>query len=249
MVQKLEFFLSCNPCSLITRVRCLIIAFPIVRQWNIIFNYHNSALAYMMCWSALVFTQLIFYYDKDTKSLGKLIYKSAHLNMWKMWALLDDIEWFHSFSSLPAAIHRRITDFIAFNYRDTSSPLDLPYFPLLFTQSLCRCAKQCMQLSFFLFYNWGIESFLLMCRRACCICCRCCWKPGPVASPLKPLFLWLNSLERLFVCSFVSVWGCGCALCLCVCLLYIGQLSDLDLRAPYIAFNTTPLNCCAKCSH
>ena len=59
---------------------------------------------------------------------------------------------------------------------------------------------------------------------------------------------WLNSF---FVYSFVSVWGCGCLciVCLCVCLLWVGQLSDLDLRAPSVAFNTTSPICRAKCSH
>lgn len=38
-------------------------------------------------------------------------------------------------------------------------------------------------------------------------------------------------------------------LCVYVLLLQSGQLSDLDLRALSIAFNTIPLNRCAKCTH
>lgn len=61
-------------------------------------------------------------------------------------------------------------------------------------------------------------------------------KTRPCGIPSATFCLWFNRLEGCFVCSFVSVRGCGCALCACVCLLYMGQLSDLGLRAPLDSF-------------
>lgn len=88
-------------------------------------------------------------------------------------------------------------------------PLNLSYFTFLFTQPFCHCAKQCVQLSCFSFYNWGIKSFQLMCCRWCSVCCRCCGALGPVASPLQH-FVCGRMVNFEYRDSFVSFWGCGC---------------------------------------
>lgn len=109
--------------------------------------------------------------------------------------------------------------------------------------------RVCRFCRFFLFHNWGIKSRPAHVLWIMFYVLPVLLKTRPRGMPSATFCLWLNSLERLFVCSFVSVWGRGCALCVRVCLLYIGQLSDLGLGASSIAFNTAPLNRRANCSH
>lgn len=99
-------------------------------------------------------------------------------------------------------------------------------------------------LFFLLFYNMGIRILLLV------SCDYFLFVVGVIGSwvhgiPSASFCLWSPSLQRLFVYSFVSFWRCGC-LCVCVSVLQIGQLSDLDLRAPSMAFSTNPQNHCAN---
>lgn len=96
-------------------------------------------------------------------------------------------------------------------YKFTSKSLLLHFVVYSTPLSLCGFLGP-----FFLFYNWVIKSFQLMWNRLCSIFRWCCWKTIPWGVPNVTFCLWLNSLERLFVCSFVSLYGCG-SLCECVC--------------------------------
>lgn len=113
---------------------------------------------------------------------------------------------------------------------------------MLFTQPFCHCAKQCVQLAFLFYFTVRASKPPVHVPRTVFCVLSMLSKSRPRGIPSATFHFWLNSLEALFVYSIVSVWGCGRALCVCVCPLYIGQLNDLDLGAPSIAFNTTPLN-------
>lgn len=73
----------------------------------------------------------------------------------------------------------------------------------------CSCKVVIFILFFFQFYNWGIRSFQLMSHLLCFVCHRPCFKTVARGIPSTTFCLWLNSLEKRFVCSFVSFCGCG----------------------------------------
>lgn len=88
---------------------------------------------------------------------------------------------------------------------------------------------------------WQTGHRRLSCSCGADCCCWCCWKPGPVASPLQPFACgWV--VQRNSLCARLLLSGdvdehCLCA---CVCLLCIGQLSDLGLRATVHSFHYNP---------